>query len=115
MDGQIVEDLWTTAINVMELQQGALLLQPGHTRSRLEASLDRMIRDAFADRILPFDLEAAQAAARLFAARRRRGVTVEIRDTQIAGIAVAQGAAVATRNTRHFQDLDLEVLNPWEA
>jgi predicted nucleic acid-binding protein len=37
---------------------------------------------------------------------------VEIRDTQIAGIAVSRRASIATRNIRHFSDLDIEVIDP---
>ena len=36
-----------------------------------------------------------------------------MRDTQIAGIAIARRAAVATRNVKHFQDLSIPVINPW--
>jgi predicted nucleic acid-binding protein len=32
----------------------------------------------------------------------------------IAGIAIARNAAVATRNTRHFADLPVPVLDPWQ-
>jgi predicted nucleic acid-binding protein len=33
----------------------------------------------------------------------------------IAGIALATGAALATRNTTHFADLSVPVINPWVA
>jgi toxin FitB len=36
-------------------------------------------------------------------------------DTQIAGIAVSRGAAIATRNVRHFPGLSVPVINPWGA
>jgi len=36
-----------------------------------------------------------------------------MRDTQIAGIALSRRASIATRNTRHFADLDVPVLDPW--
>jgi len=35
-------------------------------------------------------------------------------DTQIAGIALARRATLATRNVRHFADLKVPVVNPWE-
>jgi predicted nucleic acid-binding protein len=41
------------------------------------------------------------------------GRPVDVRDTLIAGIAVAREAAIATRNTRHFEDLPITVINPW--
>lgn len=41
--------------------------------------------------------------------------TVDMRDTQIAGIAVARRATLATRNVRHFADLQVPVVDPWAA
>ncbi|MBA3588627.1 MAG: type II toxin-antitoxin system VapC family toxin, partial [Methylibium sp.] len=64
-------------------------------------------------RILPFDAEAAAQAALIGAARQRAGRPVDVRDTQIAGIAIARRATLATRNVRHFEDLPTPVINPW--
>jgi hypothetical protein len=38
----------------------------------------------------------------------------EVRDTVIAGIVLASRATLATRNTQHFEDLPLTVINPWK-
>ncbi len=43
------------------------------------------------------------------------GRLLEIRDTFIAGIVVSQHADFATREVRHFQDLDIRVIDPWAA
>jgi predicted nucleic acid-binding protein len=40
---------------------------------------------------------------------------VDIRDSQIAGIALARRATIATRNVRHFADLEVPVVDPWSA
>jgi hypothetical protein len=66
-----------------------------------------------AHRVLDFDSAAASQAAELAARRQRAGRPVDMRDTQIAGIALARRAAVATRNLRHFADLEVPVLDPW--
>lgn len=42
------------------------------------------------------------------------GKPVDLRDTLIAGIAQAYQATLATRNQRHFQDLGLPVINPFD-
>jgi len=63
--------------------------------------------------VVPFDQSAAQAAGRMAAERRRAGRTVEIRDVQIAGIAAARKATLATGNLRHFEGLGLALVNPW--
>jgi predicted nucleic acid-binding protein len=38
-----------------------------------------------------------------------------VRDTQIAGIALARRATLATCNLKHFQDLSVAVIDPWKA
>jgi predicted nucleic acid-binding protein len=49
-------------------------------------------------------------AAHLFSGR-----PVEIRDVQIAGIATACKATLATRNIRHFENLGIILIDPWRA
>ena len=66
------------------------------------------------NRVLDFDALAAATAAQLAADRQKAGRAVDLRDTLIAGIAVARRATIATRNTRHFDGLDVTVVNPWE-
>ncbi|MEJ0006446.1 MAG: hypothetical protein WDM77_08810 [Steroidobacteraceae bacterium] len=51
----------------------------------------------------------------LAAGRQRAGHTIDMRDTQIAGIVIARRAQLSTRNVRHFSDLDVDVINPWDA
>jgi predicted nucleic acid-binding protein len=40
---------------------------------------------------------------------------VDIRDTQIAVMALARRANAANRNVRHFGDLKVSIVNPWVA
>jgi hypothetical protein len=56
---------------------------------------------------------SAERAAALAAERQRAGRPVDFRDTQIAGIALARHGTLATRNTKHFEDLSVSVINPW--
>ena len=63
--------------------------------------------------MVTFDQAAAEAAGRIAAERRRAGRTVEVRDVQIAGIAAARKATLATRNLRHFEGFGLALVDPW--
>jgi predicted nucleic acid-binding protein len=65
--------------------------------------------------VLDFDSAAATEAAALAAERQRVGRPVDMRDTQIAGIALARHATLATRNVRHFADLKVPIVDPWTA
>jgi predicted nucleic acid-binding protein len=64
--------------------------------------------------VLDFDNAAATEAAFLAAQRQKDGRSVDMRDTQIAGIALARRATLATRNVKHFRDLKVPVIDPWE-
>ena len=63
--------------------------------------------------MLAFESPAATETAALMAEWQLRGRRGDIRDSMIAGIAVAHQATLATRNTRHFDDLRVPVVNPW--
>ena len=69
----------------------------------------------FTGRILPFDSEAARAYAEIAADRRRAGRPIGEADCQIAAIAQSRGMAVATRNVRDFEDMAIEIVDPWTA
>lgn len=113
LDRQPGRSVWTTSATVYELHFGILRLPIGRRRTVLTATLARIMAEILADRVLPLDAPAAQEAARIAAARRSAGVTIEIQDTYIAGIALAHRATIATRNVRDFADLDVPVINPW--
>lgn len=113
LDGLPPESVWTTSITVFEVRFGLALMADGQRRRRLEDAFERSLEEDFENRVLPFDPAAAQVAGRLAAERRLAGRPVEIRDIQIAGIAAARKATLATRNTRHFQECGLVLVNPW--
>lgn len=113
LDSLPPESVWTTSITVLEVKMGLELLASGRRRVTLEDAFTRMLEDDFEGRVVPFDTGAALAAGRIGAERRRAGRPVEVRDLQIAGIAVARRATVATRNIRHFDGLGPPLVDPW--
>lgn len=86
----------------------------GARRQELTARFDDLLVSDFEHQVLLFDQPAARQAAELAARRKRAGRPVDMRDSFIAGIAMAHKARIATRNTRHFDDLPDGVINPWE-
>jgi hypothetical protein len=114
LDRQPPESVWTTSITVFEGRYGLALLPRGKRRTALETAFNRLIEEDLGNRVLAFDGAAAVEAATLAAKRRQAGLTVDLRDTQIAGIALSRRGVVATRNVRHFADLSVPVVNPWD-
>lgn len=113
LDSQAPESIWTTAVTVFEIRFGLELLSPSRRRRALEAAFDAMLRDDLSGRVAAFDSAAAEEAAKLAARRQRRGRPVDLQDIQIAGIALTRRAALATRNVRHFDGLNVNLVNPW--
>jgi hypothetical protein len=114
LDRQPAESIWITSITLFEARVGLELLPAGRRRRALEAAFERLLAEDLENRVLDFDSAAAVESARLAAKRQAAGRSIDMRDTQIAGIALARHATLATRNVRHFEDLSVPVINPWE-
>ena len=114
LDRQSLNACWITAVSAMEIRYGLEMLPDGQRKTRYSDEWAEVC-NAFVGRFLPFDHVAADIAGRLSAQRARRGVNIDTNDTQIAAIAIARNAALATRNIRHFPDLPVAVIDPWSA
>jgi predicted nucleic acid-binding protein len=115
LDRQPADSIWITSVTLFEARFGLALLPRGRRRRGLERAFEKVVEEDLANRVLDFDSLAAVSAARLAADRQRAGRAVDLRDTLIAGIALARRATIATRNTRHFEGLDVPVVDPWNA
>jgi hypothetical protein len=115
LNGQAPEDIWTTTISVFEIRFGLALMDKGRRRRALEEAFAALLEEDLSGRVATFDLTAAELAGELGARRRSTGRSVEIRDTQIGGIALARRASIATRNVRHFEDIGVQIIDPWTA
>ena len=113
LDGLPAESVWISSITLFEARYGLALLASGKRKKLLLERFEEFVQDDLEGRVLQFDAIAATHAAQLAAERKARGRPVDMRDTFIAGIAVARHATLATRNTRHFDDLPVPVVNPW--
>ncbi len=105
--------LYLTAVSEAELRTGAAILPESRRRDRLVAEIDAMIGQDFAGRVLPFDSAAARAYAAIAASRRSAGRPILEADCQIAAIARASEAALATRNSADFEQCGITVVDPW--
>jgi predicted nucleic acid-binding protein len=115
LDRQPWTSIWTTSITILEVRFGLQTLPLGRRRARLIDAFERVLLENLEQRIAAFDQAAADQAADLMASRKKRGRPGDLRDTMIAGIVLARGATLATRNIAHFSDLPLRMVNPWAA
>ena len=109
------ETLYFTTVGEAELRHGVATLPAGRRRSALGHAIEGMLEEYFRNRILPFDGAAACAYASIAAERRALGRPISQFDCQIAAIARACEAAVATRNSDDFEGCGIAVIDPWRA
>lgn len=99
MDAQALETLYLSTITVAELRAGVALMPAGKRRDSLHENLEKRLLPLFANRVLPFDMACTKSYAELLATSRAAGLAVATADAFIAAIALANGFAVATRDT----------------
>ena len=105
------------SISVMvlhELQFGLEVLNDPARRVRLTAFIAR-VRSRFSSSALPVTLDIGDVAARMRALAKRNGRVLATADALIAATSLTHGLTLATRNVRDFADLDVPMLNPFEA
>jgi toxin FitB len=107
--------LFLTTITVAEILYGVALLPPGKRRDKLQAEAEATFVHDFPGRLLPFDEQAARLFGDIATGRRRQGRPINELDAQIASIARAHGAPLATRNVADFKACGVQLVNPWEA
>ena len=106
------DTFWVPAIVVFEMEYGVTALPQGRRRRELDAAIGSILAN-FNNRILPLERAGAEWAARYRAQRHSAGRDIDVSDALIAGIAKAHNLPLATRNIRHFDGLDIPIVNPW--
>jgi predicted nucleic acid-binding protein len=109
------EALFTASICQAEILAGLAIMPAGRRRQALEAARSCHFLEDFEDRVLPFDMHAADFYAELFAVRRRMGRPTTTADLMIASIARSRDASVVTRDTGGFEGCGLMLIDPWKA
>ena len=101
--------LFLSAVTIGEIRRGITLEESRDApfARELTAWLSRLLT-LFEDRVLAFDVRAAQRWGRLSGTLGHDNV-----DLMIAAIAWEHGLTVVTRNVKHFEPTGVRVLNPF--
>ena len=110
-----ITDLYFSAFGEAKLHYGVAILLAGQRQTALASAIEAILREDFVDWILPFDSEGAWEYADIATVRRSAGRPFAPADCQIAAIARSRNMTVATRNVRNFEDIEVEVVDPWTA
>lgn len=106
-------DLTICVVTVEEIERGLGRLPRGRRRRSLEQRWIGLL-ESFADTIVVYDLRAARAAAQVLVAASSIGRPMSLADAQIAGVCIAGGHTLATRNVSDFaQAKGLTLIDPF--
>ena len=102
--------LFLSAITILELEQGVLLVERRDAAqgALLRSWLERYVLPEFENRVLPIDATVARRCAGLHVPDPRSE-----RDALIAATALVHGMTVVTRNVADFAASGVRLLNPW--
>ena len=113
LNDQVAETLYLSSVTLAELLFGIAALPTGKRKDRLAQALDGLMA-LFRDRVLPFDVDAAEYYAELAITAKSSGRGFPTPDGYIAAIAASRGFIVASRDTAPYEAVSVSVINPWE-
>jgi hypothetical protein len=87
----------------------------GRRQTEIAEAMRTALRTVIDGRVRAFDRAAAAAYAEIAARRRTAGQSIGTFDQLIAAVAVAcRLDAIATRNTAHFSQCGVPLIDPWQ-
>ncbi len=105
--GEIVVD----SVILGEIRLGIIRLPKGRKRDHLQRWFEEGIEKIVC---LPWDREIAMRWAELVVKVRKAGRTLPLFDSMIAATALTYGLQIVTRNRHDFENLGVNVINPFE-
>lgn len=113
LNHQHTEELFISTITIAEISYGLGVLPESKRKLILSNQFYQFTREAFFNRILIFDENAAHFYGKIMADQKKIGKSMSVTDGQIAGIAATNNYQLITRNIKDFEHTGLSLLNPF--
>lgn len=114
MDSVDRSETYLSVISIAEIVQGVAHQADEQKARRFDAWLNEELLPGFDGRMLDVDLRVAERWGKLRGASMRIGRPLVLVDSMLAATALVHGLRIVTRNTRDFESLGVDVLNPWK-
>lgn len=108
------DSLAIPTVTIAEIAYGIAKIRPDERSDLLQSGLDAW-RQRFTGRIFALTEHAAMVYGEIMGDAQRAGTALSVPDGMIASIAVVNEGRLATRNTRDFTNVPVDLINPWEA
>jgi predicted nucleic acid-binding protein len=113
LDGLDEDRAFISVVSIAEIRRGVALMNNGRKRDALAEWLSRDLPQRFERRVIPVDEPVALAWGDVMGLAKRSGRGLASMDGLIAATALAHDLALATRNTKDFEGLGIEIIDPW--
>jgi predicted nucleic acid-binding protein len=107
------DSVFLSVVTISELRYGIERPTVGKHRQRLDEWLRGELTARFQGRILPIDVDVADACGRVVARSESHGPPLEPRDAFIAATAEVHGLTLVTRKASDFGAIVKDILTPW--
>jgi toxin FitB len=107
--------MYLSVISLGEVCKGFTAHPEPRRRDLLRRWFEETLRPWFKGRILPVSKAIAERWGILEGESQLRGLTLSVPDGLIAATALEHGLTVVTRNVKDFAELNVGLLNPWDA
>jgi predicted nucleic acid-binding protein len=101
-------------VSIAEICRSIALMEKGRKQEALDKWLTDDLPQRFENRIIPVEGLVARAWGDLMALAMRSGRGLASMDGMIAATAVAHQLSLATRNTKDFEGLGINIIDPWK-
>ena len=112
MESADEDRIFISVVSLAELHYGVERMAAGNRRSRLEQWLQHELPLRFESRVLPVDVNVAEAWGRMVSRSEAAGRPIGAMDAFLAATAETHELTLVTRNIADFPLLET-ILNPW--
>ncbi len=103
-----------SVVTLSELQFGIERMSASARKEHIKTWLNHDLKARFASRIINIEHNIAIQCGTFRAIRQTQGIPLAIADGFIAASAFVHDLAVVTRNTKDFEHLDIQLINPFQ-
>ena len=107
------EDLYLSVITIGEIQAGIEKLAKSKKKEQLSNWLENDLLHRFKNRIVTIDIEIMLQWGAINSKLKSIGKPLPIMDSLIGATAQSKNFTLLTRNEKDFQNLDIEIINPF--
>lgn len=105
---------FVSAMTFGEIKKGVEKVTDSSRKKKLERWVGEFLIPRFWNRLLVIDGRVANCWGQLIAKSEKKGRVLPTVDSLIAATALTHDLSIVTRNTKDFENIGIQIINPWD-